>query len=176
MENRIYRVNIRVSEKIKNYFEGKSKDTGVSQSSLMALALDEYIDQKIMLDFTKKIDFEIMARTIADYGTDIVGLNEMRGEGSNPDYTEQVERLAKLTGMKYFYFAKAIDFPGGPYGNGFLSKIPIVKAETVLIPDPNPKKYDGYYETRCVLKAELERCNGYCNSFRFKSRRAGKCG
>ena len=56
MENRIYRVNIRVSEKIKNYFEGKSKDTGVSQSSLMALALDEYIDQKIMLEFTKKID------------------------------------------------------------------------------------------------------------------------
>jgi len=105
---------------------------------------------------TKKIDFEIMARTILDYGADIVGLNEMRGEGSNPDYTEQVERLAKLTGMKYFYFAKAIDFPGGPYGNGFLSKIPIVKAETVLIPDPNPKKYDGYYETRCVLKAELE--------------------
>ena len=57
MENKIYRVNIRVSEKIKNYFECKSRDTGVSQSSLMALALDEYIDQKIMLEFTKKIDF-----------------------------------------------------------------------------------------------------------------------
>ena len=56
MENRIYRVNIRVSEKIKSYFEAKSRDTGVSQSSLMALALDEYIDQKIMLEFTKKID------------------------------------------------------------------------------------------------------------------------
>lgn len=56
MDNKIYRVNIRVSEKIKNYFECKSRDTGVSQSSLMALALDEYIDQKIMLEFTKKID------------------------------------------------------------------------------------------------------------------------
>lgn len=56
MDSKIYRVNIRVSEKIKSYFESKSKDTGVSQSSLMALALDEYIDQKIMLEFTKKID------------------------------------------------------------------------------------------------------------------------
>lgn len=56
MEKKIYRVNVRVSEKIKSYFEQKSKDTGVSQSSLMALALDEYIDQKIMLEFTKRID------------------------------------------------------------------------------------------------------------------------
>ena len=56
IETKIYRVNIRVSEKIKSYFESKSNDTGVSQSALMALALDEYIDQKIMLEFTKKIN------------------------------------------------------------------------------------------------------------------------
>lgn len=57
MENKsnTVRVNIRVSEKIKSYFEGKSRETGVSQSALMSLALDEYIDQKIMLEFTKKI-------------------------------------------------------------------------------------------------------------------------
>lgn len=58
MENKsnTVRVNIRVSEKIKSYFESKSRETGVAQSALMALALDEYIDQKIMLEFTKKID------------------------------------------------------------------------------------------------------------------------
>ena len=58
MENKsnLIRVNIRVSEKIKSYFESKSRETGVAQSALMALALDEYIDQKIMLEFTKKID------------------------------------------------------------------------------------------------------------------------
>lgn len=55
LKNNISRVNIRVSQKIKKYFELKSYETGVSQSALMALALDEYIDQKIMLDFTKKI-------------------------------------------------------------------------------------------------------------------------
>lgn len=56
-KNNTVRVNIRVSDKIKSYFEAKSRDTGVSQSALMSLALDEYIDQKIMIDFTKKIDF-----------------------------------------------------------------------------------------------------------------------
>lgn len=58
MENKsnLIRVNIRVSEKIKSYFEAKSRETGVAQSALMALALDEYIDQKIMISFTEKID------------------------------------------------------------------------------------------------------------------------
>lgn len=55
-EKNIYRVNIRVSKKIKSYFEAKSDETGVSQSSLMALALEEYIDQKIMLAFTQQIE------------------------------------------------------------------------------------------------------------------------
>ena len=104
-----------------------------------------------------KIDFEIMAKAILDCGADIVGLNEMRGTGLDPEYTEQVETLSKLTGMKYFYFAKAIEIPDkGPYGNGFLSKIPILRAQTLLIPDPSPRRYAGYYETRCILKAELE--------------------
>ena len=103
----------------------------------------------------KKIDFELMAKTVTDCNADVVGLNEMRGLGTDPEYTAQVERLAELTGMPYYYFAKAIDTAGGPYGNGILSKVPILKAETVMIPDPIPHAYKGYYETRCILKAEL---------------------
>lgn len=56
MEDNTIRVNIRVSRKVKSYFEGKSKETGVAQSSLMALALEEYIDQKMMIEFTTKCD------------------------------------------------------------------------------------------------------------------------
>ena len=110
------------------------------------------------LDYlAQKIDFEVMAEAIRREEPDIVGLNEMRGAGQNEEYAAQVDILSELTGMKYFHFAPAIEFPGGgPYGNGFLSRIPIVKAETVMIPDPVEKKYDGYYETRCILKATLE--------------------
>ena len=55
-KSNLIRVNIRVSEKIKTYFESKSKETGVAQSALMALALEDYIDQKTMIDFTKKVN------------------------------------------------------------------------------------------------------------------------
>lgn len=105
---------------------------------------------------SKTIDFNKVAELIIDYGADVVGLNEMRGEGPDPEYTAQVEKLAELTGMKYYYFAPAIQLPEGPYGNGILSKIPFVKTETVLIPDPVKRLYrEDYYETRCILKAEL---------------------
>ncbi|MBQ9749979.1 MAG: endonuclease/exonuclease/phosphatase family protein [Clostridia bacterium] len=105
----------------------------------------------------RRIDFDVMAKAILDCGADIVGLNEIRDQGIHPEYTTQVERLAELTEMKYCYFAKAIEFANeGPYGNAILSKIPILSAESIIIPDPEPKAYDGYYETRCVLRAELE--------------------
>lgn len=104
------------------------------------------------------IDFDLMARTVLDLDADIIGLNEMRGEGTHRDYTAQTEKLSELTGIGNYYFAKAIDVPGGgPYGNGLLSKIPIVSAETVPVPDPEEKLVPGgYYESRCLLKARLE--------------------
>ena len=61
----------------------------------------------------------------------------------------------------YYYFAEAIRFDGvNPYGNAMISRYPIKSAETILIPDPEYKKYDGYYETRCLLKATIEVGNG----------------
>ena len=103
-----------------------------------------------------KIDFDIMAKAITECGADVVGLNEMRDLGTDEEYQAQAEILAKLCGMEHYYFAKAYEFPGGPYGNAILSRIPIIKAETIVIPDPDPRGYDGYYEPRCILKAELE--------------------
>jgi endonuclease/exonuclease/phosphatase family metal-dependent hydrolase len=97
-----------------------------------------------------------MADAIRKCDADIVGLNEMRGDGLHPEYTAQTEKLSELTGMENYFFAKALDLPQGMYGNAFLSKIPIIRVENIPIPDPNPKKYSGYYETRCLLKAVLE--------------------
>ena len=105
---------------------------------------------------TKEIDFKAMADAILSLGADIVGLNEIRGAGEDSDYTAQTERLAALTGMPYFYFAKALDVDGkNPYGNAILSKIPLKEAQTLIIPLP-PKEEDSYYEQRCVLKAKTK--------------------
>ena len=106
----------------------------------------------------QRIDFDIMARTITECGADIIGLNEMRGESETAaDYADQTAILSRLTGIPNYYFAPAIIFGGTmPYGNAFLSKLPILSAETIIIPDPIEKKYDDYYETRCILKVKLE--------------------
>ncbi len=109
----------------------------------------------------QKIDYEIMARTITDAKADICGLNEMFDIGKDGKYGSQTKKLSELTDMPYYYFAKAIDEDGyGAYGNGLISKIPFKSVETIMIPDPDPKTTEGgFYETRCILKAELE--NGY---------------
>ncbi len=105
----------------------------------------------------RRIDFHLMADTILNAGADLIGLNEMRGKGENPEYDRQTEILSELTGIEHYCFAKAIDVPNmGPYGNGLLSKVPFVSTETVPIPDPVPKEGFRSYETRCVLKAKLE--------------------
>ncbi len=105
----------------------------------------------------KKIDFQCIADAIKRCGADIVGLNEMRDKGVHPEFDAQVAILAEKTGLSHYYFAKAIDVEGqNPYGNGILSRYPIVRAKTVRIPDPAVRSYDGYYETRCILRAELE--------------------
>lgn len=104
---------------------------------------------------TGEIDFQIMADAIKSVGADIVGLNEIRGEGVGAEYTAQTEKLALLSGLREFYFAPAIKFNAGPYGNAFISKYPIIKAQNIPVPDPKVKKYNGYYETRCLLKVKL---------------------
>ena len=108
----------------------------------------------------QEIDFDIMAQATKNCGADIVGLNEMRDEGPREDYTAQTKILSDLTGLSHYYFAKATLLHGGnPYGNGLLSRYPIVSAETFIVPDPDPKTGTKYYETRCLLKAKL--ANGY---------------
>ena len=43
---------------------------------------------------TRTIDFDVMAEAILACGADVVGLNEMRGLGTDAEYTAQVEKLA----------------------------------------------------------------------------------
>ena len=101
----------------------------------------------------QKLDMAIMAETIRTCGADIVALNEMRDAGP---YGPQTEMLAKETGLSHHYFAEAIADEEGPYGNGLISRYPIVCAKTIPVPDPEPRRFpNGYYETRCLLKARL---------------------
>lgn len=108
----------------------------------------------------RKIDFATYANVLNEVDADIVGLNEIRGKGDIVGYDDQIGEISKLIKMKNSYFARAIMVEGkAPYGNALLSKSQIVEAKTIPIPDPNPRRFNGFYETRCLLKAKL--ASGY---------------
>ncbi len=102
----------------------------------------------------KAIDYDRIASVIE--GADIIGMNEIRGKGTSVDYEPQVDIMSQKLGM-YGYFGQATLLHGGnPYGNGLLSRYPILRARTVPIPDPPRYLCDTYYETRAVIDATLD--------------------
>ena len=122
----------------------------------MLLRIMSYNTQHCLNFYTKKIDFDIIADTIRQCHADIIGLQEMRDASPDPEYQAQTKIIAEKLGYPFYYFAEAIRFDGiHPYGNAIISRYPIASAETILIPDPAAPKYDGYYETRCLLKATV---------------------
>ena len=126
---------------------------------------------------SRKIDYQLYADVIKLLDPDILGLNEMRSQGSIEGYEYQTEKLSELTGIKNYYFAKAIDVMNAddpknvkvvaaresdgdynPYGNALLTKLNIESVETIPVPDPAEDDRHGKrdYEPRCLLKAKLE--------------------
>ncbi len=110
------------------------------------------------IPYPQHVDASLAAEVMKKYAPDIIGVNEVRGEGPDPDYAEQTRIMADVLGYHSF-FGPAIHFPGGPYGNALLSRFPILRAEIVMIPDPADHTGDkpgDYYETRDIIRAELD--------------------
>ena len=123
----------------------------------MEIKVMSYNTQHCLNYVTQEIDYDIIADTIKNCGADIIGLQEMRNESEADGYDHQAKILAEKLGFSYYYFAEAIRFEGvNPYGNALISRYPLKSVETVIIPDPDPRGYDGYYETRCLLKATID--------------------
>ena len=100
----------------------------------------------------KSVNLEQIAEVISQCDCDIIGLNEVRGAGKSPHYSNQAELLGKMTG-RFSAFAQAVEFPGeGSYGTALLSRYPIQSCETVKIP---PMKELPNREPRIFLKAVL---------------------
>ena len=106
------------------------------------------------LDYQKQaIDFDLFINAIKKYNADVCGLNEVRGEGPEEDYTDQTSTIADGLGFNS-YFGEAIKVKGtSPYGNAIVSRYPFKSAETIKIPDPKTKRGKHSFESRCVIKA-----------------------
>ena len=51
----------------------------------------------------KYIDLTKVCDVIKEYDPDIIGLNEVRGRGTNKDYTAQVETMAAYLGYHCYF-------------------------------------------------------------------------
>lgn len=102
------------------------------------------------------IDLSLMAKTILDVSPDFVGLQEVRC-GLGGDFLNQPEIISSITGGRpYFGQATTMGADDKGYGNAVISHLPVVDCKVIPIEDPEIKKYDGYYETRCVMKLTVK--------------------
>ncbi len=99
-------------------------------------------------------DFGVLAKDIVDSGADIVGLQEVDQNTKRNNYQDTMKILSQKTGMQYYAYAKALDHQGGEYGNGILSKYPILSYEVIDLPkSTNPVQNE---EKRVVLHAVID--------------------
>ena len=104
---------------------------------------------------------EKFANAIKEMGLDICGLNEVRdipGEEGVAKHNQSGKEIAEQLGYTYI-FGKAIDVPGGGYGNALITRYPVSNVRTVpmrLAPeDRDPNGVARWYEDRALLIADV---------------------
>ncbi|WP_316819848.1 endonuclease/exonuclease/phosphatase family protein [Pedobacter gandavensis] len=101
------------------------------------------------------IDLPAIAKVINQHTPDLVALQEIDKLTKRTGQIDQLKQLAELTGMFYF-FSKGIDFEGGEYGVGILSKYPIKNATRY----PLPSKEGLEAEARSLALIQVSMTNG----------------
>ena len=91
---------------------------------------------------TGEMETGAFAAFIRESGAAVVGLNEV--------FEDQLAPLADALGWHAF-FACGCEIGGRRYGNAVVSRLELLEPAAVPIPDPDPRGYDGYYETRVLL-------------------------
>ena len=87
------------------------------------------------------IDVEAIAKVIRDNTPDLVALQEVDVKTNRSGQAlDQAAELARLSGMPYHYFGKAINHDGGEYGVAILSRFKMENRRTYPLPtEPETK-------------------------------------
>ncbi len=101
------------------------------------------------------IDLPAIAAVIKQHTPDLVALQEIDKVTKRTGQVDQLKQLAELTGMFYF-FSKGIDFDGGEYGVGILSRFPINRGTRY----PLPSKAGLEAEARSLAVVHVTMPNG----------------
>jgi len=85
-----------------------------------------------------KVNIERIARVIRSAKPDIVALQEVDRRVPRSGKVDQLAKLEELTGMSGL-FSKSIPLGGGAYGNAMLTRLPVIKHETLALPGQEPR-------------------------------------
>ena len=91
--------------------------------------------------------FQRIANVINNASPDVVAIQEVDSVTGRSKQTDVLKEIAERTQMKC-YFAPAIDYDGGKYGIGILSKVQPLRVKSLALP--------GREEQRALLIAEFE--------------------
>lgn len=94
---------------------------------------------------------EQVAELIKASGASLVALNELDSCNRRHD-AYQLEQLADALGGWNYHFASAFPFAGGAYGNGIVSREPILASHSIPL-----SRFDGSEPRSCAV-VETERC------------------
>lgn len=97
-----------------------------------------------------------VADVIRELKPDVVGLQEVHRGTWQSRHKDQVEELARLTGMKAF-FGKSFDAMGGEFGNAVLTRGTLINSEVI----PLPSVGEPRSMTRATLEIDGKRFNFY---------------
>jgi endonuclease/exonuclease/phosphatase family metal-dependent hydrolase len=97
------------------------------------------------------VDLQRTAAALTALGADVIGLQEVDREVRRSGGVDEAAVLGTRTGMAHA-FGAFMPYQGGEYGLAILTRFPILRAESLRLPDGN--------EPRVALLAELELPNG----------------
>lgn len=92
-------------------------------------------------------DFTFLNDAIKRIDADIITVSEVDNKKERSGKVDQIKRIADANNL-YYAFGKAIDFDGGEYGVGILSKHKIVHSQVVNLPS-------GKAEQRVLLLSQV---------------------
>ncbi|WP_255478794.1 endonuclease/exonuclease/phosphatase family protein [Rufibacter sp. XAAS-G3-1] len=103
------------------------------------------------------IDLDAIANVIKKENPDVVALQEVDVNTNRSGKVHEAQVLAEKTGMKAYYFGKAIDHDGGDYGVAILSKYDLLETHTYPLPDDRSTKP----EPRVLATARMRTPGGF---------------